>query len=1055
MQGNECGVLRDQEPGVVTVQEFDWYQGNYDTEDNSDLNSCAAFMLADEERVGATFVHANSSQSDAGTCYAFRSGFQCTGGNAADDKTSFIHCGRADTTCALCAEHDPDGAEPEAEVEAEVGAAASTDPSAEPGLEHDPDGAERETEVGAAPSTEPAPEPGLEHGPDGAAPAAEVERAESELMLPDDEPVQFSANEIGAVHAQITLLIDVATLTSSTQAWTSFQLQFQQDVGTVLGGIDPDRVQIKRIRAGSTVVDFVVLPASDGTVVASSSIVDAFSTGGIAIAGAVTTAPVENVIVVTIAEIIRTGSGMPGAYQGCFTDDARVNARDMQHGWWEVESPSTALEECARMCSGFSYMGLQWSSACFCDNSYGAQGVATGCGVQGENCGSGITDLDSNPCSWMNAVFAVINEGSELELSPSTEPENEYCAVQDLTLDYTIGFAISYPSSHADFGPQQVRINGDFYQRQMIISEPLRACENITVNMTGKIALIQRGDCYFRTKVWNAEHRGAVAVVIYNADGRSLVNSMAYPNNDPSSLDGIVISIPSIFIRQSDGDDLYEELASNPNILVSFSCDNGHPLELTEYDEDRPCNVECQTEWDMVGGQGPVFLGHRDLGFAAEAMCATSYHVNCSGCQFCTCHPDCMSEWADTVGIAERAEWAEQMCEDGFPWDCHLCPFCLDMIRSDSGRYTPRAAHWTVHSGPCEVFGPDGSCVGRPNGYNPNERCEITAHGGGKVSSCPVWNIDWTIEMPCFSAGLFIDQVIGSAFTTEGCGTGECPVGHVLGDGDPVVWQSDGGIQGNIDPRDPGLIRGTSPAAVEGAGLGGGWALCLDVPKGDSEVSNSFEAAHIGTAVVVVVLVVLLLLALQCRRSARKRHASEAAGELEGVASISIAPGRGDIATQLQELVEMHQSGYLTDAEFEAAKRRTLRMDQLNIGLPDSLYAAPPQQVIGDHPLLGETLVPVTHGTVMSPDLETQQQQQGMETVTRNAPAPLTGLQQLDPQSPSDDVKLEMVASGSEIHSPQLVPELVQELDFQPVLEPEPELEPESSRAATARKVSI
>eukprot|EP01043_Picozoa_sp_COSAG02_P122565 COSAG02_NODE_59487_length_274_cov_0.594286_1_plen_59_part_10 len=59
-----------------------------------------------------------------------------------------------------------------------------------------------------------------------------------------------------------------------------------------------------------------------------------------------------------------------------------------------------------------------------------------------------------------------------------------------------------------------------------------------------------------------------------------------------------------------------------------------------------------------------------------------------------------MSDWAHTVEIAERAEWAEQMCEPGFPWDCHFCPFCLDMIGSDSGRYTPRAGLWTVHSGP-------------------------------------------------------------------------------------------------------------------------------------------------------------------------------------------------------------------------------------------------------------------------------------------------------------------------------------------------------------------
>ena len=58
--------------------------------------------------------------------------------------------------------------------------------------------------------------------------------------------------------------------------------------------------------------------------------------------------------------------------------------------------------ECAQVCTGFRYMGLQWSSQCFCDNEFGSLGAADGCGVEGAACGTG-----TESCSYMNAVFEV------------------------------------------------------------------------------------------------------------------------------------------------------------------------------------------------------------------------------------------------------------------------------------------------------------------------------------------------------------------------------------------------------------------------------------------------------------------------------------------------------------------------------------------------------------------------------------------------------------------------------------------------------------------------
>ena len=102
-------------------------------------------------------------------------------------------------------------------------------------------------------------------------------------------------------------------------------------------------------------------------------------------------------------EVVQTGGGVP-------TD---------QYGSWRVQYPSTALADCARICSGYSYMGLQWAWQCFCGDSYGAFGPASGCGEQGQNCGNGVED--GNSCSYMNAVFALTEVGGG-DGAPSPPP---------------------------------------------------------------------------------------------------------------------------------------------------------------------------------------------------------------------------------------------------------------------------------------------------------------------------------------------------------------------------------------------------------------------------------------------------------------------------------------------------------------------------------------------------------------------------------------------------------------------------------------------------------
>ena len=101
-----------------------------------------------------------------------------------------------------------------------------------------------------------------------------------------------------------------------------------------------------------------------------------------------------------------TGTIDPGSLTGAATNSGKDNSAyvyspDSGAVLNDVEVAETQ-SLCSAMCSGngYRYMGLQWSDECYCGDSYGSHGVATGCGDGGRNCGDGLLT-----CGYMNAVF--------------------------------------------------------------------------------------------------------------------------------------------------------------------------------------------------------------------------------------------------------------------------------------------------------------------------------------------------------------------------------------------------------------------------------------------------------------------------------------------------------------------------------------------------------------------------------------------------------------------------------------------------------------------------
>jgi extracellular elastinolytic metalloproteinase len=117
----------------------------------------------------------------------------------------------------------------------------------------------------------------------------------------------------------------------------------------------------------------------------------------------------------------------------------------------------------------------------------------------------------------------------------------------------------TYPAQGADFGPALTTtgVTGDVVLANDGTETVSDACQAITINMSGKIALIDRGACTFVVKVKNAQNAGAAGAIIANNAGDSIF-TMA--GDDPT------ITIPSVFIGQTHGAELRS--LSNPNATI-------------------------------------------------------------------------------------------------------------------------------------------------------------------------------------------------------------------------------------------------------------------------------------------------------------------------------------------------------------------------------------------------------------------------------------------------------------------------------------------------------
>jgi len=88
--------------------------------------------------------------------------------------------------------------------------------------------------------------------------------------------------------------------------------------------------------------------------------------------------------------------------------------------------------------------------------------------------------------------------------------------------------------------------------------------EPVVGDLTGQVAVISRGGCYFSDKIWNAQQAGAVAAIVVNNQGDGLINM------SQGSHEGDEFTIPGAFIGQTDGGNVLQYGVDNPGAELQF-----------------------------------------------------------------------------------------------------------------------------------------------------------------------------------------------------------------------------------------------------------------------------------------------------------------------------------------------------------------------------------------------------------------------------------------------------------------------------------------------------
>jgi subtilisin family serine protease len=199
-------------------------------------------------------------------------------------------------------------------------------------------------------------------------------------------------------------------------------------------------------------------------------------------------------------------------------------------------------------------------------------------------------------------------------------------------------------------------LGGSKWRGRVVVAAPLNACSSRLSNaaaVSGQIALIQRGTCYFGTKALRAQEVGAVGVIIFN-------NVAGLVQMSPGDMGGLV-TIPAGFISSADGTALMA-LVQTTAVEVSF------PEEFLDSIPGE--GEETMNRLSDFSSRGPT----SDLRFKPDVVCpGESIRSAKAGVeQSVQCGPDCLLEMSGTSMATPNCAGASALVRQYFREGFHI-----------------------------------------------------------------------------------------------------------------------------------------------------------------------------------------------------------------------------------------------------------------------------------------------------------------------------------------------------------------------------------------------
>ncbi len=182
----------------------------------------------------------------------------------------------------------------------------------------------------------------------------------------------------------------------------------------------------------------------------------------------------------------------------------------------------------------FYNYGFDEPAGNFQQNNYGKGGTAGDYVLADGLDGSGLD----------NANFSITADGTSGRMQMYLWSS---AVLVDFNVTDPFSIAGNYNGASASFGPNNYNITGNLIIANDGGANPSEACGPLINGgaIAGNIAIIDRGNCEFGTKVLNAQNAGAIAAIVCN-------NVAGSPINMAPGADGPSVTIPSIMISQSD-----------------------------------------------------------------------------------------------------------------------------------------------------------------------------------------------------------------------------------------------------------------------------------------------------------------------------------------------------------------------------------------------------------------------------------------------------------------------------------------------------------------------